>query len=170
MSTDRTDDQIQGLLRSLSEPDPRIRQTTVIRLGCIGAAAEQAVPELLRITEHDTHANRAWAAFALVRIGRGSDAFPILLSLLRDERPDVRSHAAIAISALGPSVPVEVLPDLVAFLDDPVENVRWAIVWTLGEVGAAATFALERLRLLKKDPSPPVRLAVASSIKKIHGI
>lgn len=161
--------QIALLIEGLRSGDPLVRQTCAIRLGCLGDAASDAVAALLEVAMHEQSAPvRSWGAFALARMGHEEEALAVLLELLGSPLPEVRCHAAIALSALGPAIPHRAVPALVGALDDGSENVRWAIAWALGEVGPLAHDAIAPLTRLKQDPSASVRVAVATALRKIR--
>lgn len=161
--------QVSLLAAGLSSPDGLVRQTCAIRLGFLGARADGALEPLLEVARDDEHARvRSWAAFALARLGCVGPGVAILVGLLGHERLEVRGHAAIALSALGPQIPEYAVARLVAQLGDDSENVRWALCLALGEMGASARASLPALAELRRDVAPPVRLAAATAIRKIR--
>lgn len=163
------DKQIPLLIEGLRSDDPLVRQTCAIRLGCLGDAAATAVDALLEIAHSEGSAPvRSWGAFALARMGKEEQALDVLFDLLASPRAEVRCHAAIALSALGPAIPHRAVPALLGALDDVSESVRWAIAWALGEVGPLAHDAVGPLTKLKQDPSASVRVAAATALRKIR--
>jgi HEAT repeat protein len=164
------DEQVALLSRGLASEDPLVRQTCAIRAGCLGPAAAACAGLLREIATGDAMPPvRSWAAYALARVGDG-EGLRVLIHLSRDARTEVRSHAAIALSALGPAIPSDALPELLPLLEDPAESVRWAITWALGEMGTRAAGAATALGGLRRDPSPPVRLAASASLRKVRGL
>ena len=61
------------------------------------------------------------------------------------------------------------LPILVTSLKNSREFVRVEAAMTLGELGPAASSALQALEAATSDSSPAVRSAAAAAIKKIKG-
>ena len=163
-------ERVTVLVDGLEHADPLVRQTCAIRLGCMGHEAAAARSALSRVASvDDSSPVQSWAAFALARMGDVETAQQSLLALLAADRPEVRCHAAVALAALGPDVPVGVIPSLVEALHDESENVRWAVIWTLGEIGPLADIATAHLENYRTDESPAVRMAAATALRKING-
>ncbi len=62
--------------------------------------------------------------------------------LLRDTEARIRRAAADALGLMGPGVGPEITPDLVSALADPDENVSWAVVQAIRNMGADAVSEL----------------------------
>ena len=87
-------------------------------------------------------------------------AVPILVDALKDDSK--RLAAAVALSKIGKKA----VDGLIGLLDHPDEFVRWAAVWTLGEIGD--TRALDKLyQLLENADTIFFALALEEAIAKI---
>lgn len=83
---------VAGLIESLSDSDPEVRQNAAVSLSSVGADAVRALTDTLGGTNRDA---RAAAAYALGQIGGpAAPATEALLKALKDEDKDVRRQAA----------------------------------------------------------------------------
>jgi HEAT repeat protein len=86
-------------VRSLKDPDIRVRKRAVKKLANVGTAAQAAVPALAGALKDRDPGVRAEAALALLRIGPGAkEAVPALAEAARqDASPRVRACAGKAL-------------------------------------------------------------------------
>lgn len=89
---------------------------------------------------------------------------PVLVPLMSDANPDVVKRIASAFKSMGANA----VPDLLSMMrrgQDPI--LRRNAILALGEVGAAASTAVESLRLLREDEDEIVRAHADSLLKKL---
>lgn len=132
-------------------------------------AAEPLQKTLRSSTDPTVRLACAWGLMTL----RSTDPEDIRLSVgileegLKHKSPLVRKEAAGALALAGPAARDSV-PKLVALLDDPEFEVRWAGLQALMELGPVAITAIPRLReLLQQLPEGPPRHAVVYTLGKI---
>src|SRR5512147_1587440 len=116
------------LLRALGDTDWRVRKTAVEGLVAFGGA-DVTAGLVHRLSAEDNAGARNSAIEALVLLGSAS--VEPLLPLLAVHDPDVRKFA---VDVLGDIRDSRVVPDLVARLGDPDENVRVAAAEALGKI------------------------------------
>jgi HEAT repeat protein len=100
MSSSRAADAVENLC---ADPDVDVRGRAITALFKVLEKQDRArelVPALLRVLDRLRGRDRAEVASALGRAG-SAEALPALLRLLRDEFPEVRAAAAIAVGSLG---------------------------------------------------------------------
>jgi hypothetical protein len=113
---------VAGLIESLSDSDPEVRQNAAVSLSSVGADAVKALTDILGGTNRDA---RAAAAYALGQIGgAAAPATEALLKALKDEDKEVRRQAAQSLGRivagakpappepkpLAPPVPIDAPP------------------------------------------------------------
>jgi HEAT repeat protein len=157
------------------EKESAVRREAIISLGllsdrsglviqAVGSALSDADPEIRRA-----------AVRALARFGpAASPAADALLKTAREDKDqDIRVAAVRAFAlALGPGLKGRV-KDLYPVLDDPVPEVRIAVIEELGALGNALKDDAETLSVLRKrlsDPQAKVRQAAAEAIKRIEKV
>jgi HEAT repeat protein/cyclophilin family peptidyl-prolyl cis-trans isomerase len=151
------------VLLSLASGSDRTAVIEAVRaLGRIGDPA--AAPPLLKIIQ-DRKADPAVRLEAVAAIGsvRTSAVYDIVLDLLSDPSPDVRSAALRSSAALDPEQFVTVLSGLDP---DPDWRVRFALASVLGTL--PADVALPRLSLMLKDSDQRVLPSVMTSLVKLR--
>jgi HEAT repeat protein len=85
---------ISGLLETLENPQPLVRDYSAWALGMIGSSAEPAIPALCRATQDANSSVRYAAIMALNNIGKSTDdVINCLLDALAD--PDEANQRAI---------------------------------------------------------------------------
>jgi HEAT repeat protein len=94
-------------------------------------------------------------------------ALPVLTTLLRDDAPEVRRAAAVAVAATEPPTEVTVLL-LVALLKDPEALVRRRVANLFGELGVRGQGAIPALREALGDEDEQVRVEAAAALAKIE--
>jgi HEAT repeat protein len=148
-----------------------VRASAAKALGRIGPAAEEAVPDLVRILEPplwdrairlisgEYAEELAGAAEALGRIGRQAEAaFPVLLRLLKHADDTVKLAAAEALADLDSGRAAPILVDLVKQPES--RFVRYAFRRAGKEVVSALITALD-------DPDPEIQERVLSAMIRL---
>ena len=98
----------------------------------------------------------------------GEAAVPALSESLRDPEQDVRRHAAIALSKIGPSASAAV-PALIEALVDPDRHMQQTAAEALGEIGPSASAAVPALIEALVDPDRHMQQTAAEALCKISG-
>jgi HEAT repeat protein len=175
------------LMAHLDDRDPGVVIATAEALGAMRYRA--AVPELITLLDRAEQPTRRAAAFALGRLGERQAVQPLISKLDRGE-PMFRAEALRALKLLDDSSAIpavievarDVDPILVAYvpyvlgklyrpdwfdwfigkLEDPNENVRAAIAFSLGLAGEQR--ATTRLVAALKDARPTARLNAARAL------
>ena len=111
-------------LTKIYEQNPAARADVLYSLGCIGPAAEGAVPWLLKKLTDTNGKERAWIVDALGQIhAQSALVVPVLINCLDDSNSKVRVDAALALGEYGtdakPAVPV-----LIDLLNDKGKGVK----------------------------------------------
>lgn len=164
---------IAALVRSLDDPDPRVRFAAAQRLRRIGLDAEEALSDLRRAAEDTEDSVRGAASYAIRTIeAKASDfrtkVLPGALEDLAHPDPDVRRGAAEVLGRFGPrSAPA--VPALIHGLDDRDASVRLASAHALGLIGTAARDALPALAAREADPDERVRRSAKAASSAIRG-
>ncbi len=91
-------------------------------LADFGTDANPAIPLLLQACTDEDHRVRVWANYALLRIDSNHDEFmKDIRSYLGDANSEVRTEAAAALGAIGPSASMAI-PDLVELINNQNED------------------------------------------------
>lgn len=154
---------VPALIKLLGDRDCPVG-TVVHALSAIGPAA---VPELCKALMKKDPLQREFAADALSQIGpEASQAVPLLLNLLKDERPGVQAWAAIALGKIARKP--EAIPLLIETLAHSDTEYRRRAAEALGVIGSAAREALPRLREVReKEQDEAARKAMAEAIGRL---
>ncbi len=173
------------LIRTLHDPEPRIRWFAIEALALIGPTAKAAVPALIEALrskdvaaagiirgigmfmfgEMDDGPIRLIAAEALGRIGPDAKAaIPDLIAAMGDPDSRVRAEAARALGGIGPDA-AAAIPDLVRLLtrSHPAPAAEWAKE-SLTQIGTPAVPAL--LEVLRND-DPGACIAAIEALGKL---
>jgi HEAT repeat protein len=161
---------VSALTMALGDPAAGVRSCAAQTVGDFGAAAESAVPDLIRLLADTDEDVRMFAVSSLGSIGheigpRAQTVAPALCKMLADPAESVRWEAADALGCLGPHA----IPALIRTLGDPAADVRRQAATTLGQIGPSAKAAVPSLQKMLRDNSPGVRTEAAEAIKKIRG-
>jgi HEAT repeat protein len=97
---------VPELCKALEKKDPLQREFACNALSQIGSEASQAVPLLAGLLQDEHPGVRAWAAIALGKIARKSEAIPLLVETLSHSDAYHRLRAAEALAAIGPAAAV----------------------------------------------------------------
>jgi len=147
----------------LEDGHPAVRgaaATSLVRLG------PTAIPSLEKAL--DKPALRTLAMEILAAAGsKAKPAVDNLVAALADADPAMRGDAAVALAAIGPDA-AEAVPALSKLLggDEKEASLRYAAVYALGRIGAAAAPVAETLRgLAKSDDELMASVAVWALLK-----
>jgi HEAT repeat protein len=145
---------VPALVQALKSADVHVRTEAAEDLGLIGAPAADAVPALLKLSEHDpVPLARLAAAKAVALIDpRNESAVPRLVGALKDQAASIRRRAAESLGDLGPGARSAV-PDLVKAIKDPDPIVSRASIDALGQIGPDAEAAVPALIEALKEPN-----------------
>ncbi len=133
---------LEILENMLTDKDPENKLLAVEALGHMGPAAEEAVPDLVRVLSGANEDLHSHAAKALAEIGPG--AVPLLIKALNHHESAVRLGAADALGHMGPRAK-EAIPALAAMLSDPDRAISEHAASALGRIGPAAVPELIRV-------------------------
>src|SRR5439155_16185183 len=162
-------DAVPTLIESLKDNDGDVRGLAALTLGVIGPSAKAAVPALTQALRHADPVLRAEVAFALGGMGDAAKSAVGALSdaLKKDRDNTVRVFAGQAVYQIEPQRAAEVVPALIAVLDDRDANVRARAAAALGAMREKAKDAVPALNDALKDANPSLRLAAATALGKI---
>jgi HEAT repeat protein len=168
---------IPALLNLLNDSDDEVSAAVPAALAGVGT---QALPAILALWANSDDDIRQRVASVLMVFAsdepisedetedhahrRSVDSLAYLLSALGARNERMRTGAGEVLQALGQ----QVLPHLVAGLDDPSPAVRLGVVKTLGAIGTEARLALGSLTRCRSDPDPEIRKAAYLAVKAIE--
>jgi HEAT repeat protein len=150
------------LLRELRTGSPGVQEAAAWRLGEIGPAAVEAVPDMLAAGAQDHGMGETTRAIEKI----GPAAVTPLLEALKHDDPGIRERAAYALGLLREGAAPAVTA-LARALNDPEDDVRQWSAWSLGRIGPEATMAVDDLRAALYDPESWVRRNAAESLGKL---
>ncbi|NQW47929.1 MAG: dehydrogenase, partial [Planctomycetes bacterium] len=144
------------------------RNADLESLDDVALAAMQLAPSVWHATQARTILQHRAAQRKGVRSGPDAvdpQAVALLLQMFHDSPDvDIRLRGLWALHVTGALQRGE----LSAALDDPAEYIRsWAVTLLCEDIAEAATEAASFARLARSDPSPVVRLALASAIQRL---
>jgi HEAT repeat protein len=119
-----------------------MRATGAKSLALLGAQAEVAVPDLLRLLHDREQYVAILAGAALARIGK--PALPGLIAALSETNAVVRHAAAYGLGEMGPAAESAV-PGLIAALEDQDPTVRSSTAYSLSRIGHPTLLALSNV-------------------------
>ena len=163
----------QALRDALQSDQANTRRAAAQSLGVIGQDAKDAVPDLVRVAQHDPdHLVRIYAASSIGQIGPGAtDAVEPLISLLRTEQdPQMIATIVQTFHALGPTAKAA-LPVLTAMAKDPECHARLMAAWAMCRIGpegrAEAAALVPQLIVQLTDQTPNTRRFAADVLAEI---
>jgi HEAT repeat protein len=152
------------IAEGLASDDNLVRARTAEALGKMGeAAAEVAVPRLVRALRDPDNWVRALAAEALGEMGEAADvAVPALVRSLEHANPIVRGNAAEALGRMG-SAAAPARAALARAARDEDGGVRARAVRALGSIAPATKAGRSAIRRALEDEDPTVRAAAVEA-------
>lgn len=170
---------VPALLKALETPpendeDKIFLREVVMTLAMLGPAAKDATPRLIQLLGSEIEEVQHAAAFVLGKIGPDAkDAIEPLQQLLDKQDTETAVVFAWALLKIHPedqAIQQKAIPLLIASLDAKFDLSRAEAAAALGELGPAATDAVEPLKKLSTDdPVQWVRAAATEALKKIEG-
>ncbi len=188
---------VTPLIGALSDPSPMVREAAAQALGFIGDG-RASVP-LAKALEDESRHVRKRAASALMLLPRTDEAFAALTkAAVNDSSPDVRRYAVEALGWSGDMAAVDMLmhalndegsaevrasaarylgrlgdkkavPALIARFHDDDDDVRWAAVRSIGQLGSMeAESALQELIIVGGQEAQVVH-AAQKALRKMGG-
>ncbi len=158
---------LPALLKALDVSDPDVRGYAAITLGNLGPLGQPALVQLARLADlaepplKDCYLEALQKIEPHARSGREA-----LLAALEAADPALRCRALDAL-AEGGCVPPEVVPQLLALVNDQDRNVRKHLALTLGELRTEEQAALGKLKHLQEDSDPAVCLAASYALTRL---
>ncbi|MCY2930895.1 MAG: HEAT repeat domain-containing protein [Planctomycetota bacterium] len=151
-----------------------VGMTIVLMVGawvawCHGAwGADDSVQGYIAALQSADPTQRSQAIQQLGQLGpKAAQAVPALVSVLGDQRTDIRTAAARALGAIQSAPKIAVGP-LAGLLKDKDASVRWAAANALGAFGADAAPAKGALTAATKDPDIAVGTIARTALAKIQ--
>jgi HEAT repeat protein len=152
-----------------------LQGSTALAVAKIGVNSKQASAALTSLLPQARPQMLAPLDWAIGLLGpRAVEAIPHLRQQLREyggsehRNLEIRYHATWALARVD-YLGREVVPDLVASLNDEDSDVRAMAAENLGYIGPAAAQAEAALQAMKKNPHPIVRSRSAWAFKRIRG-
>jgi HEAT repeat protein/Uri superfamily endonuclease len=152
------DEQLEGLLQTLTVGDEDAREAAALSLGRRGPVAIEPLTQMLASQEADV---RWWAARALAEVG-GEGVVGPLVGALSDPDPDVRACAALALGRMGEGAAA---PALATSLFDKSAFVAGIAADALQMIGEPAVGALTEVLA---NENPHARLLAVRALSRIR--
>jgi HEAT repeat protein len=143
---------VAGLRQALSSSKRQARVRAARALGKIGAAAQPAVPALIDALADADPSVGFYSEGPLLAVGPG--AVDGLIAALRDQRADVRAHAARILGRLAPENARSAVDALSEALRDDDSEVRRQAAYALGAIGAENGSAAPDPKAALQDDCP----------------
>ena len=140
--------------------DWRVRRASVEALR--RTATRNDIEQLVRTLERDHHDINVLSSALDVLVAADVDVTPALVSLLEDDDPNLRMHAALALGRMRSEAAV---PALLARLADGDQNVRFHAIEALGSIGARD--AVDALTAIAESGDFFVGFAAIDALSKI---
>lgn len=144
-------------LIKIYDKNPAAHVDVLYCLGCIGPAAEEAVPWLLEKLTNTNDKERSWIIDALGSIhAQSALVVPVLTNCLDDSNSTIRAHAAVALGEYGTDAK-PAIPQLIDLLNDKVKGVGYRAAFAIKEIDPEAA-AKAGLKPAAQTPpiAPPV--------------
>jgi HEAT repeat protein len=155
---------VEPLQKAFASPDSDVRFYAVWSLSFIGPRARGATPVLVKALKDPAPDVRRKAAYALSQV----DADPALVvgplvSALGDSDADVRQTAAASL----PKMSKAAVPVLIESLQSDKQELRLAAIKILGEIGAPAAAAVDKLKPFLLQPNKGAAEVAADALAGI---
>lgn len=126
---------VKAVFQSMDHADSAVRFWAVVAAGQMGERARPAVARLQKALEDDAPEVRAWAAYALAKLGRTDEGVQALIRLVDNPEKGARLQALHALDELGTDArpATEALRKAVDDEFDYVQRVARHALWVLGE-------------------------------------
>ena len=158
------------LRKKLAQGDPRFQRSSIGAMAGYGEKAIPALPEIIRALDSPNFHVQIEACRVIRAIGpKAKEAGPRLVQLARDGIPSARSHAMIALGAIGPQEGY----DVVQVLDDQLTEYllihKQRALEGLALIGPEAQDALPNIERLMQDSSKSAQHYAAYAYWRITG-
>jgi HEAT repeat protein len=158
-ATEVADDALPLLIKLLEDPDPKVRERTLLTLAYLDRHAEALVPVIVPLLDDNDQNVRWHAANALGNFGsKARSALPSMLRIVENESSPISAFVVGIAFKIDPSVDVE--PRLQVFLRSTDANTRWRATEALGRIAphkavskATEEALLEAFRLSEDEPT-----------------
>jgi HEAT repeat protein len=159
---------VGDLVLALHDDDAQVVGTAIELLGTYGEAADPAVDTLIQISANRTNAQRAEAAFTLLRLGlRGREAgLKYWIKAMAAGDVQEQEQAVHALATIGADAQPAV-PGLVALLGGGSNQLRIGVAQTLAGIGPDAKAAIPALTRMADNHHIDVRSAAVGALAKI---
>ncbi|HWE96142.1 MAG TPA: HEAT repeat domain-containing protein [Tepidisphaeraceae bacterium] len=159
---------VDALVLAMHDSDPQVVGTAIEALGSYGPAAEPALDTLIQISAERSNAQRAEAAFTLLRLGpRGREAgLKYWIKAMSSRDVQEQEQAVRAVATIGVDAKPAV-PGLVSMLAGASNDSRINVAQTLGAIGPAAKAAIPALTRMADNRHIDVRSAAVGALAKI---
>jgi vesicle coat complex subunit len=156
------------LIRSLKDPNGRVREAAVYILAYLNKESDQVIPALTQVFQDSQPYVRKAVVYAIGKIGRESDQIvAVLIQAFQNPHPDIRRAAVCVLGKVGRKSE-QVVPVLIEALQDLDPHVRYMALRTLKNVGEKARNATSALlQYLKSSYDRREREAAAQALEKI---
>jgi HEAT repeat protein len=157
-----------GLTGVLHDPSALVRSRSSMALNSLADLFTAADAPVFEAVDNPDEAQRLAAIEALGFL-RKDDArvLAALRQQLRDRSVAVRCAACVSLCKLGRPAQ-EVLPTLMALLNDSVRTTQFAAIRTLGDVADIMPEARDTLNSWKEHPNPALRACVKAALSKVR--
>ena len=157
MATQPTVEQVNLLIKQLSNKEPSIRSKAAKQLAEFGSQAQPAVYPLIEALQDSSIIVRRNVALALGKIGLGAgESIPVLVQLLDDRDWTVRANVAFALGNMGEAA-VSAIPKLIQLIEDVNWEVCANAIKSLGQIGSVAHSAIPALSTSLRSENEIVR-------------
>jgi hypothetical protein len=162
------DQDIPRLVAALGSADVAQRSEAAQQLARLGGDAQEAALPLVRASVDPADEVCEWVAAALEELGPPPSAdVPELATLLVDPQAEIGYWAATLLGRLREEAAPAVAA-LAGVLAEPVDvTVRQRAAWALGQIGVAASAALDALRKASTDENPRLARLAQRAIEQI---
>lgn len=156
---------VPHLIDELGNSRPDVRNRTAFILGKIGAAAHDAIPNLIELLADDDSV-RGIAAEAILRIGPREEALETLIPHLESEDPEVRGMVALTVSKIR-NAAGRALSKIRELLDDENPRMRRDAVMAIGNFGSEAYQCIAAVKVRLEDEDQQVRRSAVYALSEI---
>jgi HEAT repeat protein/Tfp pilus assembly protein PilF len=155
---------IPALVEALKHDEPRVRFGATRALGLMKEEAKESIPALVDALDDQSSMVRFGPGWALVSIG--TDSVPALIRGVKEPKQRMRYHSILVLSQLG-SKAKDAIPALTAALSDKEISVRSTAAKALGAMGPIAKPAMPAILEAMKDKEPLVSESAWDAKKRI---
>ncbi len=157
-----------GLARALHDESALVRSRSSMALNALADLFTSADAPVFEAMNSPDETVRQAATEALGFVPKdNARVLAALRQQVRDTCPGVRSAACVSLCKLERPAQ-EVLPPLMAMLNDSMRTTQFTAIKTLGEIAATMLEARDTLRSRKDDPNPAIRACVHAALSRLE--